>query len=205
MEVAGHVFPSGKNYLYIKTEHGPVFVRNILIITKTNDPRTIAVVREWGAKTEKGVYEPPKGQMEYREIETNKPTPAQLTNYMKKAVLREILEETKLHTSDFKNLRKLPIIYKQEWTKSGIKNAQFAYQYWTASVSDAALERAQKELDMLKSKHDWVEMLPTDVSEKDKIMWWNPSKGWDKIRSSFSKKMTQGYYDYLESYGVRNN
>jgi hypothetical protein len=84
--------------------------------------------------------------------------------------------------------------YRQPWPESGIPDAHFMYQFWTASITPQTLSKAKKDLHELASNPDWREMLPKDFSEKDDIMWWSPGTNENYIRGGFSKKMIDMYY-----------
>jgi len=208
MEIGFHLFPSGKKYTYTIDECGhKVFLRNILFLTKADDPYHIVVVREWGAHSNKNVWEPPKGQMEWKELEiagirAGTVKPAALLKQMRLAVQREMVEEAKILPNDLHDLKPLPIVYKQAWPESKVPDAHFMYQFWVGHISDKALETAQKDMRALTSNPDLKDTLLHDFTEKDAVGWWSPRSGWDHIRGAFSKKMTTLYYAYLKKYGV---
>ena len=202
-----HTFPSGKQYTYVKPPGapGPIFLRNILFLTPANDLRTIAIVCEMGSHGGAGTWEPPKGQMEWKEFADSgfksgdTIAPTELFKYMRRGALREMTEEAKLLPSEIKNLRRLPIHYKQEWRESKIAGAAFMYQFWHAKVNVGAMSEAQKRLKTLIANPDWIKILPADICEKQAIQWWNPGRDNHKlIRGAFSKLMTQMYYAFLE-------
>lgn len=202
MKIDYHTFPSGKQYVFLEDEDGKkTFLRNILILKNAADLERIAIVHEWGGAPTKS-WEPPKGQMEWKEFAESgvrsKSTISEkdLTTHQRRGVLREMVEEAKFLPSEIQDLTKLPLVYKQTWPESGLKNAYFMYQYWTATATPAAMSEAQKRMKMLTDNLDWKAMLPADMTEKDAVEWWNPEKdGWDKIRGAFSKKMTLLYFN----------
>jgi hypothetical protein len=200
-----HAFPSGKEYALMRCPRsGAVFfLRNILFISPPDDDRTVAIVREWGARIDRGVWEPPKGQMEWKEFAEAgvrrgaRLSKAALTRLQRDGVLREVREEAKLLPKELAGMRKLPIVYSQPWTDAvgGPPNAHFMYQFWHATTTRANLLEAQKRMDFLTADPDWKCLLPPDVTEKDGIRWWNPDRdGWAPIRGAFSKKMTEMYF-----------
>lgn len=215
MEVGYHTFPSGKEYLFVRQGKGaekePVFLRNIIFLRNTSDPREIAIVREWGAEGNKHVWEPPKGQMEWKELRESgirkgsKITPEQLLPYMREGVLREMSEEAKVYPNEITGLRMLPMSYTEEWPSSGLSGAKFQYQFWTANLTQKHMLEAQARMRYLVEHPDLKEMLPADVCEKDAIAWWKPEDGWLKIRGAFSQKMTAAFYKELDKHGVRNS
>ena len=202
MNIGFHTFPGGKQYVFIKNNvtDKPCFLRNILFLSPPTDPTTIAIVREFGASSDRGTWEPPKGQMEWKEfatagIKTGPITNAQLTHFQRDGVLREMVEEAKILPTEIKNLTKLPFVHTQDWDDS----KQFMYQYWHATCPKEIMSEAQKRMATLVANPDWKDILPADMTEKDKIQWWNPERdGWGHIRGAFSKKMTQHYFKMLE-------
>jgi len=197
MELGFHKFQSGKRYAYAKIDGNPVFLRNIIFLTKG---KHIVLVREWGARSERNVWEPPKGQMEWAEFASSgiKPHSKQPINVvyacMKKALVREMVEEAKVMPSEIKHFRRMPIHYTQTWPECELPNASFLYQFWTAELD--SLAPAQKRMRTLVANPDWKLLLPADVTEKDAVMWWSPSTGWECIRNGFSKKMMEMYFEF---------
>jgi hypothetical protein len=193
-----HTFPSGKQYTYILTPD-PVFLRNIIFLKNTTNPREVAIVHEWGMR-KKGRCEPPKGQMEWKELNDtgikfgDKLTWTQLYRHMKKGVLREMQEEANVLSSEIRDFHRLRHCYQQAWPESGIPGAQFMYQFWEAKMTPAIMLEAQKRIQTLVENEDWKRILPSDITEKDAIQWWKPEDGWDIIRGGFSKKMTALYF-----------
>jgi hypothetical protein len=71
------------------------------------------------------------------------------------------------------------------------------YQYWTAQIDEPTMRTAQTRIHNLVKDPDWKLLLPADFTEKDAIEWFHPEKGFQKIRTGFSQKMTRLYYDSL--------
>ena len=180
MKVGFHTFPSGKRYAYVRPDGapGPIFLRNILFLTPANDARTIAIVCEMGSHGGHGTWEPPKGQMEWKEFADSgfksggRITPAELFKYMRRGVLREMTEEAKVLPSEIQNLRRLPIQYAQAWSESKVAGAAFMYQFWHATLNPGAMYEAQKRLAALVAHPDWIKILPPDMCEKQAIKWY---------------------------------
>jgi hypothetical protein len=208
MEVGFHLFPTGKKYTYVKKDNALIFLRNIIFLTKPHNLHRIVVVREWGANSNKHVWEPPKGQMEWKEFAGKKIRPgdtipgAELLSEMKKGVQREMVEEAKILPKDLHSLKSLDLRYIQAWPESGVPNAFFMYQFWHATINNTAIFDAQNDMEELTQNIDLNHALPKDLVEKDAVTWWTPSNGWDRIRTGFSKKMTLLYFKYLQKHGL---
>lgn len=202
MKVGYQTFPSGKKYAFIREGDKRFFLRNIAFLRHASNPLQIVVVRDWGSHSEIGAWEPPKGQMEWKEFSEAGVQPEKslsvnkLVEIMKDGILREIAEEAKIMPSEIKNLHYIPVSYKQEFPKAG-KEAFFRYQFWEGTVHD--LQLAKKRLNSLVKNPDWVSMLPEDVSEKDKVAWWSPAntktRNW--IRGEFSGSMVDYYVQHF--------
>jgi hypothetical protein len=200
-----HKFPSGKEYLYIHQPSGErVFIRNILFIHPANDPKTIALVHEWG-KHPKKEYEPPKGQMEWKEakmydaVPNKSVTEKQLLTMMKAAVIREIGEEAKFTKQELKQVTPLPLVYEQSFKGAPLRTDRFRYQFWSATVSEASMKKAQARVQELLDNPEHTKTLRPDLKEKDGLIWWKPSspEKWSMIRGGFSNNMTHQYYNYV--------
>ena len=202
MEIGFHKFPSGKKYAYWKDNGQPVFLRNIIFLVNEANKHQVAIVREWGAPSNSNVWEPPKGQMEWKEFEDLGVKPntvlskAVVAREMRKGVLREMCEEAKVHPRDIHGLKKMPLFHRQPWPESKVPNAEFMYQFWTATINDNTLQEAHKCLQDLVAHPDWKDILPNDLSEKDNIAWYSPGKNDHYIRGGFSKKMIDIYYSH---------
>ena len=201
VEIGFHVFPSGKQYTFVKTKTGPVFLRNIVFLRNTTNPREVAIVHEWGMP-KKGRWEPPKGQMEWKELRDtglkpgSKLTVTELYKHMRKGIMREMSEEANVLPSEIQGFHRLPLHYQQAWPESGVRGAQFMYQFWEANMTPALMLEAQSRIKLLVDNEDWKGILPSDITEKDAIRWWKPEDGWEPIRGGFSKKMTMLYYQH---------
>jgi ADP-ribose pyrophosphatase YjhB (NUDIX family) len=218
MEIGFHTFPSGKQYVYVKTPGAAkaprVFLRNILFLRRASKPSEIALVHEWGASSDVE-WEPPKGQMEWKEFAARAGAVASgsiiqantLANYMREGVLREMSEEAKVKPEEIQNLRMLPLAYEQAWAKASTTShpARFRYQFWEAQITDSIMLEAQARLKALVT-HPNLHSMPSDVKEKDAIVWWDAANpDWKMIRESFSKKMTSMFVDYVKKHGVSNS
>lgn len=212
MEIGFHTFPNGKQYTYVRPDKGsgPIFLRNIIFLINARNKDQIAIVREWGARSDQHVWEPPKGQMEWKEFRDSRIrphstiTPEKLLPFMREGILREMTEEAKVLPSEIKHLRVLPIAYTEPWPEANEAGhgTQLLYQFWTAEMDQKTMYEAQKRMKTLVDNGDLYSMLPPDMTEKDKIMWWKPSDGWNKIRGAFSKKMTTMFYKERTKHGV---
>ncbi len=187
--------------MFIRDGEKRIFLRNILFIRNPSSQQ-IVVVREWGSTSNRGAWEPPKGQMEWKEVAETGIRPNQdisvrsLQSHMRRGVLREIQEEAKILPSELRNIRLTPLNYTAPFPKAG-RDAFFRYAFWEATLNN--LEPAKKRMATLVGNPDWVHILPADVCEKNAVAWWSPTnpatKHW--IRGAFSGEMVDMYINAL--------
>jgi hypothetical protein len=182
----------GKEYAFVRDGGHRIYLRNILFVRNAINMNQIAIVKEWGAKDTHS-WEPPKGQMEWKEFAQHgfrkgqHLNTEQMVSMMKEGVLRELQEEAKLMPNEIKHLVILPLSYTERFPGS---RDCFRYQFWEATCS--SLKPAQKRIHDLVTHPDWVSMIQPDAKEKDALEWWSPSPmSWSKIRGDFSKKMVE--------------
>ncbi len=207
-------FPSGKDYACVLEPTGvKTFLRNIAFLHAPNNPHKIVVVHEWEYPMDKE-WEPPKGQMEWKELKGaghkrgQRVTAEALLKAMKEGVCREIAEEAKIPAKDIRNLHVLPVAYTAPFEKAG-KGAQFRYQFWTGEVTAATVAAAQKRIERIVGSPARQAQLAPDKKEKDAVGFWEPDKkegrqglrsavgSWGQIRGAFSGEMTRMYYEWL--------
>jgi hypothetical protein len=209
-------FSSGKDYACIVGPDGTkTFLRNIGFLHAPRDPHRIVVVHEWEYPMDKE-WEPPKGQMEWKELKAEgfkrgqRVTADALLKAMKAGVCREIAEEAKIPASAIRNLHVLPIAYTEAFPKAGA-GAHFRYQFWTGEVTSETVAAAQKRIERIVGSPAVQARLAADKKEKDAVGFWEPEKelkkgrqgmrsavgSWGRIRGAFSGKMTRMYYEWL--------
>lgn len=209
LELGFHKFAgSGKKYAYVLDGVCPVFLRNIVFLQRTPGSLECVVVREWGARSNKRAWEPPKGQMEWKELEAagykrgDKISSKDLAKQMRAGALRELQEEAKIRPAEAKHLRMLPLAYVQAWPESGVRGAHFRYQFWIAEITYKTMFEAQARLQKICDHPELPALLTPDNVEKDAVAFWSPADGWDMIRGAFSQKMTRMFISFMEKHGI---
>ncbi len=197
-------FPSGKDYACLRNADGTkTFLRNIAFLHAPKNPHKIVLVHEWEyPMTEE--WEPPKGQMEWKELKSagfrrgQKVETEQLLKAMREGVCREVAEEAKIPASAIHNLHVLPVAYTGQFKEAG-RGALFRYQFWTGEVSAATVAAAQKKLERIVGNPAVQAKLAADKKEKDAVGFWEPTNqgSWGRIRGAFSGEMTRIYYEWL--------
>lgn len=205
MKIDSHIFPSGKQYACVRDGKSKCFLRNIAFLHKPNSAHTIMIVHEWGVKEDRHQWEPPKGQMEWKEFAAKgfhkgqEISTQQLTSAMKEGLLRELSEEAKVKPTEIQDFRLLPLSYSEPFPKAG-PDAEFRYQFWTGTVTAPNFAKAKQRMEELVGNPSLWPDIPADKKEKDGVAWWSPEepRAWEKIRGAFSGTMTRMYYAYLE-------
>jgi 8-oxo-dGTP pyrophosphatase MutT (NUDIX family) len=193
-------FPSGKQYACIRDGKSLCFLRNIAFLHPPGDPTTIVTVREWGSTTDVGMWEPPKGQMEWKEFAAKgfrkgqRITTPQLVAAMREGLLRELSEEAKILPSEIRDFQLLPMSYSEAFPAAG-PHAEFRYQFWTGVVTRTDFTKAEKRMADLVGHPDIWDTVTPDKKEKDAVAWWSPKTpgAWKRIRGAFSGTMTRMY------------
>lgn len=195
-------FPSEKKYAYLRGEDGTkTFLRNIAFLHAPRNPYKIVVVHEWDYPMNRE-WEPPKGQMEWKEMKDfrkgQEVTVEQLLKAMREGICREIAEEAKIPTAALRNLHVLPLAYTEPFAKAG-KDANFRYQFWTAEVTAETVRLAQRKIGRIVASPAAQARLTADKKEKDAVGFWEPDTkdDWGKIRGAFSGTMTSMYYEWI--------
>ena len=205
MHLHSQRFPSGKDYACLVQPDGTkTFLRNIAFLHAPRNPYKIVVVHEWDFPM-MVEWEPPKGQMEWKEMKAEGFRRGQtvsteaLLKAMREGVQREIAEEAKIPAKAIRNLHVLPLAYAEAFPEAGPK-AQLRYQFWTGEVSAATVAAAQKTLERIVGNVSVQAKLAADKKEKDAVGFWEPERGegsWGRIRAGFSGTMTRMYYEWL--------
>ena len=211
-------FSSGKDYACVLEPTGAkTFLRNIAFLHAPNNPYKIVVVHEWEYPMDKE-WEPPKGQMEWKELAAaghrrgERVGTEALLKAMREGICREIAEEAKIPAKYIRDLHVLPIAYTAPFPEAGA-GAKFRYQFWTGEVTAATVAAAQKRIERIVGSPAVQASLAADKKEKDAVGFWEPNKkpdttskegargnlgsSWGRIRGAFSGEMTRMYYEWL--------
>ncbi len=198
-------FPSGKQYACVRDGKTKTFLRNIAFLHTASDKRRIVLVHEWDYPMRRE-WEPPKGQMEWKEFAAEGYKKGQtisakeLVAAMREGVLREVAEEAKIPHTHIRSLHPIELSYTEPFPDAG-PHAFFRYQFWEGIVTADAVEAAQKTIERIVANPEVQAKLPADKKEKDAVGFWKPTvaSDWDKIRGAFSGTMTRMYYGRLAS------
>ena len=164
-----------KQYFYVEhpTEGWRVYLRSAVFLhpeLEPFNPYKFLVVKRTGARKSSATWEPPKGQMEWKDTPAGRGNILQL---LKENVLRETMEES--HITRIKNLKHMGLVF-QSQESSYPANHYFQYHIFQGFVS---LQQIQQSFDTF----EWIKEHPKgflrwkkDRREKDAVDWFDPYK-----------------------------
>ena len=156
-----------KAYAYVEhpTEGWRVYLRSAAFLYSQGGPRRFLVVKRWGAR--KGpAWEPPKGQMEGKELRGRSIYQALLEN-----IRREIAEEAHITTSI--PLRHTGLVFQSQET-SYPSHHFFQYHIFEAEITSTQLAQSEETFAWMKQHPKAVERWTRDRKEKDAVAWFDP-------------------------------
>ena len=165
-------FAPHKRYFYVEhpTEGWRVYLRACTFIHEDGvdfDAQRFLVVKATDASPEKKVWEPPKGQMEWKDTDPRKSIYQNLVENVK----REVSEEAKVHR--LKGLRYTGMVY-QNREKDYPPNTFFQYHIFQALVTPPVLEKALAEFAWIQEHPAAFARFKKDKREKDALAWYHP-------------------------------
>ena len=170
-------YDPAKTYAYVEhpTEGWRVYLRSCcFIIEKPKegciDPSTFIVVKTTGKPATGKVWEPPKGQMEYKDM--SKHPKDSLMRLLRENVQREVAEESRIE--HLQGLRHTGMVF-QGREPDYPPNHFFQYHLFQALVTPTEWMRAQQTLEWYREHPLAFARLRRDKKEKDTIDWYSPS------------------------------
>lgn len=189
--------PESENWVFLRTA---AFLQ--VDVPKSAAPHFV-IVHDVGASPNAG-WDPPKGQVEYKEFETIRSkyrTPqTRLHALLKEGVTREIEEESKIRVSDIQDFREIPNLVVAG--KHGDLPKRFHYQYhlFEGHLPYSVYLKAKAKLDKMRNNPVSIIDLPKDVLEKDRIDLWTPRDGLSMIAEGDPRKIVELYLAYRGFY-----
>jgi len=183
-----------KQYFYVEhpTEGWRVYLRASCFIHQLYKPfitsRFLVVKRTEGDPT-KATWEPPKGQMEGRDVREHK----SILQLLKENIRREVEEEAKI-----KNLRDLThtTLVLQGVEPDFPPNTYFQYHVFSAYASPKQIDAAFEEFQWIHDNPEKFKALRSDQREKDAIAWYGEDK---KMMGKWSPTLVKMYLDYYKA------
>jgi ADP-ribose pyrophosphatase YjhB (NUDIX family) len=169
-------FDPEKAYFYVQhpTEGWRVYLRACCFIHDKEELRRdrFLVVKRAGRPAEGKEWEPPKGQMEGKEL-IKAGEGSSIMQMLKENVRREVGEEARVH--NLQGLRYTGLVL-QNKEKDYPINTFFQYHVFQAMVTPATWMRAAEELDWYRAHPAAFARLRRDKREKDQLAWFSPSE-----------------------------
>ena len=174
-------YDPAKTYAYVEhpTEGWRVYLRSCCFIherpsptgSSCIDPSTFLVVKTAGKNATGKVWEPPKGQMEYKDM--HKHPKESLLRLLRENVQREVAEESRIEK--LVGLRHTGLVF-QGREPDYPPNHFFQYHLFQALVTPTEWMRAQQTLEWYREHPLAFARLRRDKKEKDAIDWYSPSE-----------------------------
>jgi len=165
-----------KEYFYVEhpTEGWRVYLRAACFIHDKEElvRDRFLVVKRAGRPAGGKEWEPPKGQMEGKEL-LRAGSKASIMTMLKENVRREVGEESRIH--QLQGLRHTELVF-QAREKDYPPNSFFQYHIFQAMVTPATWMRAAEELDWYRAHPAAFARLTRDKREKDQLAWFSPSE-----------------------------
>ena len=195
-----------KQYVYVELpeSRNRVFLRTATFLEVVGAPPAEAVpvyilVHDVAIKGPRS-WDPPKGQVEYKEYEDikahHKTSNARLHALLREGVRREVAEESRIDIDNVKDLREIPNLVVAG--KHDDLPAHFHYQYhiFEGKVDYKVYMKAKAKLDKLRENPHLTISMPKDIIEKDEMALWTPRDGLSMIMEGDPQKIIKLYMKY---------
>jgi len=168
-------FIDGKKYVYAMNGSQRIFLRNVAFIS--NPTRTkLLVVHNKGEPVGRG-WEPPKGLCEWSDFaDASSNGYISVKKYnecLRAAMEREVVEEAKVYPSELCNVQMIPYAF---FGICPVQHNQYMYQFWSATLTEQTMKKAQHRQRKLNTNSDWLAMVPVDIQETDNLDWWDSNQ-----------------------------
>ena len=164
-------FNPKKSYAYVEhpVEGWRVYLRACIFLHPDEPfhPYHFLVVKRTGSRWSSATWEPPKGQMEGKEIKTNK----SILEHLKNNVRRETEEES--HITDIKNINHTGLVFQSQETDYP-ENTYFQYHIFQGIVTKDQIEQSFNTFKWIKEHPKGFARWSSDRREKDAVAWFNP-------------------------------
>jgi hypothetical protein len=165
-------YDPAKAYAYVEhpTEGWRVYLRSCVFLHPTNEPfnpQHFLVVKRRGARWTTATWEPPKGQMEGKDMKASK----SVLELLKENVLRETEEES--HVTEVKNLKHTGLVFQSQETDFP-ENTYFQYHIFQGFITPAQIKQSFDTFEWIKEHPKAFARWRRDRKEKDAVSWFNP-------------------------------
>lgn len=169
-------FDPKKKYAFVEhpTQGWRVYLRSAVFIHEAGrpiDPKHFLVVKRTGARMTTAAWEPPKGQMEGKDLTGVEGKNKTLLQVLKENARRETAEES--YIEELEDLEHTGLIF-QSQESSYPANHYFQYHIFRAKVGPEALAQSFRIFEWIQGHRKEFATWSRDIREKDAIAWFNP-------------------------------
>ena len=162
-----------KSYAFVEhpKEGWRVYLRSCIFLHPTSEPfnnRHFLVVKRTGARYKTPTWEPPKGQMEGKDMFSNTKTVLEL---LKENVQRETEEES--HITDIQRIKHTGLVF-QSSESNYPHNTYFQYHLFQGFITPEQITQSFDTFKWIKSHPKGFQRWRRDRKEKDAVDWFNP-------------------------------
>jgi hypothetical protein len=166
-------YDPSKAYAYVEhpTEGWRVYLRSCAFLHPYNNPfRTsqFLVVKRRGARPTTATWEPPKGQMEGKDMRGSKKS---ILDLLKENVVRETEEES--HITEIEQLHHTGLVF-QSNESDFPPNTYFQYHIFQGFVSPQQIQQSFDTFEWIKQHPKAFARWKRDRKEKDAVAWFDP-------------------------------
>ena len=162
-----------KKYFYVEhpKEGWRVYLRSAAFLHSINEqfnPQQFIVVKRTGAHKTSPTWEPPKGQMEWKDTPNGRGLVLKL---LEENVRRETEEES--HITQIKNLQHTGLVF-QSQESNYPPNHYFQYHIFQGFLTEAEINKSFDTFKWIKEHPKGFARWKRDRKEKDAVSWFNP-------------------------------
>jgi ADP-ribose pyrophosphatase YjhB (NUDIX family) len=165
-------FDPEKAYAYVEhpKEGWRVYLRSCVFLHPINEPfqkQHFLVVKRTNARVSSPAWEPPKGQMEGKELSAR----ISILEALKENVLRETEEES--HITDITRLHHTGLVFQSQETDYP-SNHYFQYHIFQGFLTPKQIDQSFSTFEWMKEHKAAVKRWRRDRKEKDAAAWFSP-------------------------------
>jgi 8-oxo-dGTP pyrophosphatase MutT (NUDIX family) len=187
-------FDPEKAYAYVEhpIDGWRVYLRACVFLHARNKPhsaRNFLVVKRRGTRYTTAAWEPPKGQMEGRDLKKD----GLLLNILTDVAIREVFEEA--HISGISQLTHTGLIFQSQET-SYPRNHYFQYHIYNGYLTNDQIKQSFDKFEWIKKHPKGFARWSRDRKEKDAVDWFMPRI--TRLNPRWTPSIVALYYKYMK-------
>lgn len=168
-------YDPSKAYAYVEhpTEGWRVYLRSCVFLHPLSEPfrnQHFLVVKRRGARYSTATWEPPKGQMEGKDM---RGTRKSIMELLKENVQRETEEES--HITDIQHLTHTGLVF-QSNESDFPPHTYFQYHIFQGFITEEQIDQSFRTFEWIKEHPKAFARWKRDRKEKDAVAWFDPKK-----------------------------